>query len=173
MVAEKIERAQATPEETGEVLYYLVGSTTDEFLSELKTLEKIGLDEVDRDDLYIEMTILNMFIMINQYTHWEKDEKVYTQALDKMHFLLFHQLKELSNYDQDDIEELHGHIFARYDQYSDAIAVDQENNWLMALAGAFLDNLNDDLTDREASSKLLAKQVEKFYKAIPNMLKTI
>ncbi|HHV65601.1 MAG TPA: hypothetical protein GXX46_11140 [Peptococcaceae bacterium] len=172
-MADKVERQKATPQETGEVLYYLVGSETNDFLCDLETLEKIGLGKVDRDDLYIETAILNMFIMIKQYTRWERDEDIYNEALDRMHFLLFHQLKELSNYDEDDIEELHRHIFARYDQYSDAIETDPDNNWLKALAGSFLDNINDELEDREASCKILAKQVEKFYKAIPNMLNAI
>lgn len=169
-MAENKIRVKATPEETGGVLYYLVGSKTDEFLAEREILEKIGLGEVDRDDLYIEMTVLNMFIVINQYTHWEKDESVYTQALDKMHFLLFHQLKEYSNYDDDDIEQLHRHIFQRYDEYGDAIEENIDTHWLQALCGVFLDNLHDELEDREESSKILAKYVERFYKSVPNIL---
>lgn len=119
------------------------------------------------------MTILNMFIMINQYTHWEKDQKAYTKSLDKMHFLLFHQLKEYSNYDQDDIEQLHHHIFRRYDEYGDAIEENFDASWLEVLAEVFLENLTAETEDKENSIKNLAKYIEKFYKTIPNILNTL
>ncbi len=172
-MTEKTENIKVSAEETGGVLYYLVGSKTDEFLNDKEALERTRLNKVDRDDLYIEMTILNMFIMINQYTHWEKDQKAYTKSLDKMHFLLFHQLKEYSNYDQDDIEQLHHHIFRRYDEYGDAIEENFDASWLEVLAEVFLENLTAETEDKENSIKNLAKYIEKFYKTIPNILNTL
>lgn len=172
-MSEQMGKAKVSPKETGEVLFFLVGSKTDEFLNKKENLEKIGLGEVARDDLYIEMTITNMFVMIKQYTHWEKDEEAYSKALDQMHYLLFHQLKEYSNYDDDDIEQLHQHIFQRYDEYGDAIEEKCETNWLTVLSESSLNNLNDEIEDTESASKILAKYLDKFYKSIPNILNTM
>jgi len=158
-------------EEYGDVLHYLVGSKADEFLGEEETLQKLGLDRVNRDDLYLELTILNMFIMIKQYTRWEKNEDVYTKALDKMHFLLFHQLKEHSNYDDDDIEQLHAQTFKRYDAYSDAIQNSFEEHWSKTLSRAFLNNIDDEIED--VGTNLISKHIEKFYNSIPNFLNNI
>jgi len=158
-------------EDYGNVLHYLVGSKTDEFLMQEENLQKIGLSGIDRDALYLELTIVNMFIVIKQYTCWEKDEDVFTKALDQMHFLLFHQLKEYSNYDQDDIEQLHEQIFIKYDQYSDAIQNSDEDNWSKTLSRALLNNIDDEIEDTGVN--LIAKNIEKFYKSIPNILNTV
>ncbi len=168
-----MERTAVTPEETGGVLYYLVGSKTDEFLNEAEALEKLGLGKADRDDLYIETSILHMFVIIKQYTAWEIDELKYTKVLDQMHFLLFHQLKEYSNYDDDDVEQLQNHIFTRYDQYGDAIEQNFDTNWLQTLSENFLDNLNDEIEDKESAILLVSKYVDRFYKSIPNILKSM
>lgn len=169
-MAELKDRKTVTPEDYGNILHYLTGSKTDELLMEEETLEKIGLEGVDREDLYIEMTIVNMFIIIKQYTRWEKDEAFYTRALDQMHFMLFHQLKEYSNYDEDDIEQLHGQIFRRYDEYGRAI-VNGGENWSKVLSRTFLDNIDDEI--EEPGVAILAKSLEKFYNSIPNVLKSI
>lgn len=172
-MSEDVKKDKVSPEETGRVLYYLVGSKADEFLGDKETLEKIGLGEVDRDDFYIEMTILNMFLMVNQYTHWEKEESAYNKALDQMHFLLFHQLKEYSNYDEDDVEQLHQHIFRRYDEYGNAIEANFDSSWLKTLAEDFINKLTDELEDNQAAINVLGKYIEKFYKSIPNILNTL
>jgi len=170
-VLEQKVKGTVKAEEYGNVLHYLIGSKTDEFLSEEENLQKIGLSTIDRDDLYLELTIMNMFVMIKQYTHWEKDEDVYTKALDQMHFLLFHQLKEYSNYDNDDIEQLHEHIFRRYDEYSDAIQNSIEENWSKTLGRALLNNIDDEIENE--GTNLVAKYIEKFYNSIPNILNNI
>lgn len=171
MLTEQKVKETVKAEEYGDVLHYLVGSKADEFLMEEDNLLKIGLSGVNRDDLYLELTIMNMFIMVKQYTSWEKNEDVYTKALDKMHFLLFHQLKEYSNYDEDDIEQLHKQIFQRYGEYSDAIQNSDEDNWSKTLSRAFLNNIDDEIEDTGAN--LIAKNIEKFYKSIPNILNNI
>jgi hypothetical protein len=171
-LANETERSKVTPEETGGVLYYLVGSNTDELLNDKENIEKMGLEGADRDDLYIEMSILHMFLIIKQYTKWEKDETKYTKALDQMHFLLFHQLKEYSNYDEDDIEELHSHIFSRYDEYGDAIENNLDGSWVKVLAASFLDNMNDEM-DQQGAVIVLAKKMDRFYKSIPNILNSL
>lgn len=165
------QKEKVTPEEFGNVLHFLVGSKTDELLMEHETLQKIGLDQASRDDLYIELTIMNMFITIKQYTSWEKKEDVYAKALDQMHFLFFHQLKELSNYDEDDIERLHDHIFTRYDEYSDTIQNSAETNWSITLSRAFLDSIDDEIDDSQV--KLFAANIERFYNFIPSALNSI
>lgn len=167
---EQIDKRIVTPEEYGNILHYLAGSKADELLMEEETLEKVGLIGVDRDDLYIEMTIMNMFIIIKQYTSWERDEDTYTKALDQMHFLLFHQLKEYSNYDADDIEQLHSQIFRRYDEYGDSISNSGEH-WSKTLSRAFLYNIDDEIG--EPGVNLMAKSIERFYKSIPNVLNSI
>ena len=164
------EKRIVTPEEYGNILHYLAGSKTDELLMEDEMLEKIGLVGVDRDDLYIEMAIMNMFIIIKQYTCWEKNEATYTKALDQMHFLLFHQLKEYSNYDEDDIEQLHNQIFRRYEEYGDCI-FNSDEHWSKTLSRAFLDNIDDEI--EEPGINLLAKNIERFYKSIPHVLNSI
>ena len=112
-----------------------------------------------------------MFVIIKQYTRWEKNEEVYTKALDQMHFLFFHQLKEYSNYDEDDIEQLHELIFRRYDEYSNAIQNNIEDNWSKTLSRALLNNIDDEIED--IGSNIIAKNIEKFYQAIPNILNSI
>jgi len=166
-------RAGVSPEETGGVLYYLVGSKTDEFLNDIDTMEKLSLQNADRDDLYIETSILHMFIIIKQYTAWEKDEQKYTKALDQMHFLLFHQLKEYSNYDDDDVEALQEHIFKRYDEYGDAIENNYDSSWLNALTESFLDNIHDEIENKDRAIALMSKHVDRFYKSVPNILRSI
>lgn len=165
------EKAKVTPEDLGSVLHYLVGSKTDELIMEQETLQKIGHDEVNRDDLYIELTIMNMFIMIKQYTGWETNEDVYTKALDQMHFLFFHQLKEHSNYDEDDIERLHEEIFRRYDEYANTIRNSSDANWSKVLSRAFLDHIDDGIEETEVI--LLAKSIERYYNSIPNLLNSV
>jgi len=162
-----------SPEETGGVLYYLVGSKTDELLNDTGSLEKMGLQNVDREDLYLEITILHMFLVIKQYTAWERDEMKYTKALDQMHFLLFHQLKAYSNYDEDDVQELHRHIFERYAAYGDAIENDEDVTWLKVLAESFLENMNADMEENGAALALISKYAERFYKSIPNILRSM
>jgi len=160
-----------SPEETGGVLYYLVGSKTNELLNETDALEKMGLNDLDRDDLYIETAILHMFVTIKQYTSWEKEETKYTKALDQMHFLLFHQLKEYSNYDENDIEELHEYIFQRYNDYSDAIEQNFDTYWLTAIAESFFHKLKEAYPDN--AIKLLSQHIERFYRSVPNILKSM
>lgn len=162
-----------TPEETGGVLYYLVGSKTDEFLNEKDTMEKLSLQSADRDDLYIETSILHMFIVVKQYTALEQDEQKYTRALDQMHFLLFHQLKEYSNYHDDDVEALQEHIFKRYDEYGDAIENNYDSNWLTALTESFLENIHDEIENKDKAIALMSKHVDRFYKSVPNILRSI
>lgn len=164
------EKKRISPEETGGFLYYFVGSKTDELLNESEKLKRLGLAEVDRDDLYLEMAILNMFIMIKQYTNWEKDEEVYTKTLDHMHFMLFHQLKEYSNYDEDDIKLLHEHIFKRYSEYGEAIERNSNTKLLEVLCRIFLENLNDEINQLEEAINLLCEETVNFYQAIPSML---
>lgn len=172
-MSDSIGKDSITPQDMGGFLYYFVGSKTAEFLNNEEKLEQIGLAEVDRDDLYIETAIFNMFLMVKQYTGWEKDETTYTKALDQMHFMLFHQLKELSNYDQDDIEQLHSHIFRRYDEYGQTIQEHDEANWLVVLCRLFLENLHDDLEDMGRAVGLLAKEAVDFYQEIPKMLNSL
>ncbi|NLI92952.1 MAG: hypothetical protein GX434_12405 [Peptococcaceae bacterium] len=172
-LAEEKAKSFVSPEETGGVLFYLVGSKTDELLNEKETIEKMGLQDVDRDDLYIETTILHMFVVIKQYTGWEKDEVRYTKALDQMHFLLFHQLKEYSNYDEDDIEALHEHIFKRYDRYGDVIEQNYDSNWLTTIVECFLDDLKDEDEEKESAIVLMSKHIDRFYKSIPNILNSL
>jgi len=164
------DQKKTSPEEIGSVLHYLVGTRTYEFLNEQKNLERLGLESLPRDDLYIELTIINMFIMIKQFTAWEKNEDNYSKALDQMHFLLFHQLKEYSNYDKDDIEQLHEHVFSRYGKYGNDIH-NSEEKWSKALSKSFLDSVKNEFDEEGAN--LFARDIEKFYNSIPNLLRTI
>ncbi len=171
MVAEQNNKETVKAEEYGSVLHYLAGSKADEFLTEEETLKTIGLKDVNRGDLYIELTIMNMFVLIKQYISWEKNEEVYTKTLDQMHFLLFHQLKEYSNYDEDDIEQLHERIFQRYDQYSEEIQNSVGETWSKTLSRALINNIDDEIDDTGVN--IIAKNIEKFYQAIPNILNNI
>lgn len=173
MLTEEKARSAVSPEEIGGVLYYLTGSKTDELLNEKGSLEMIGLQDINRDDLYIETSILHMFVIIKQYINWEMDEVKYARALDQMHFLLFHQFKEYSNYDENDIEELHEHIFRRYNEFGDAIEQNYDLNWLTTIVESFLDNLNDDLENKQGAMTLMTKHLDRFYKSIPNILKNM
>lgn len=167
------EKTKAKPEEIGGFLYYLVGTRTDEFLNDEKQMAKMGLTETDKDYLNTELVILNMFIMIKQFTRWESNEEIYTRALDRMHFLLFHQLKEYSDYDSDDIEELHDHIFERYSEYGDIIQANRDNNWPEELGKAVLYNLNDEIDYDDRAISVITDYITKFYKSIPFLLNTI
>lgn len=166
-------RKNASAQEVAELLFYLVGSKTDELMNDDEFFSKLELKANGRDDAYIEMTIMNMFIVIKQYTSWEQDESKYAGTLDQMHFLWFHQLKQLSNYDEDDIEQLHATIFERYDDYSDYIEHNADASWKKSLAEAVLDNINDQAEQREQIIAELAGHFEKFYKSIPIMLRSL
>lgn len=164
------DQKKTSPEEIGSVLHYLVGTRTYEFLNEEKKLERLGLESLSREDLFIELTIINMFLMIKQFTAWEKNEENYSKSLDQMHFLLFHQLKEYSNYDENDIEQLHEHVFSRYNKYGNDIQ-NSEGTWSKALSRSFMDCVKNEFD--EESANLFAKDIEKFYQSIPNILRTL
>lgn len=137
-------------QEMGGILYQIVGEQTEELLGDKEKIELLGLENLDTNALNIELINLNMFILIKQFTQWESDEEIFTKALDRMHFLLFHQLREDLNYDSDDIEALHEHMFNRYSEYGNLVQLNKNNNWQTEVGRAFLENLDCASQDTEA-----------------------
>lgn len=134
-------KISVSPEKMGTVLFDLVLSRTEEFVTDKQMLNELGLGKTVVSQLNVEMIIVNMFLIIKQVTKWEADEEIYDKVLDQMHFLLFHQLKTSHFYSEKEIEDFHNYMFYRYSEYGDGIEKTGPK-WMPELGKAVLANMN-------------------------------
>lgn|GEM_PF-5395545 len=106
------------------------------------SLSDLGLEEADNNHIFIELMALNMFITINLFSNWVKDECIRNGILDGMHTAYYLTLKNGGKTDED-MKQLKDFLSQRYGQYGTITISHDNKEWLKELAKMALNYLHE------------------------------
>lgn len=158
-----------TPEQMAGLLSYMANSSTfDVMEGKGVSLNDLGLDKINQ--VYYELMILNMFILINLVSQWLNDECLRNGILDGMHSLYYTHLKENLNKTDEDLKVFRKYHSERYEQYRTIIETSNDKDWLRDLAKAALNNLHDEVYDDLTALMAMNSYISAQYQFTPIML---
>lgn len=161
-------KIKVNTEQMGEVLYCTAISRTKAFLEDDSVLEGVGLENEDRNYLFQELVIVNMFVLITVFERSEVSDRQRNEILDKMHALLFGDPFEVSN---KEVKAFLAYASQRYSEYNDATQSNREANWLRLLAKRVTNNLRREVVCDEIAVMNMAIELTSSFKFTPGLLK--
>ncbi|QLC85420.1 hypothetical protein [Priestia megaterium] len=133
-------KVRVTEEEMGEILFHLVRRSTLDFIEDERNL--VGLPEVSKEVLVIEIMALTMFIV----SEFSSDD-ITIKVLEQMHIHYYAALKEQTNSSDKAVEELHGLHTNIYEEYRNVLAEYRTGNYIEKLAIHAVKRLTEDVSE--------------------------
>jgi len=164
------EKIKVTSQQLGQVLFVFVLTTVTNSLKNKEVLEDLGVEKMDKNSLFREMIIINMFATIQQFQGMLNDGNLENEVLDYMHEAYYKNLIEQLNFSKEQVTEERFHVLKRYREYSGAMKEKKGPNWLWPLSDRMLNNLRHEETKDAIAMAYLTTIFSELMVVLPEMI---
>lgn len=165
----KKKKIKATTKELGETLSYFIFDLTMDFVKNDEKLSEMNLSNINKDKLFYETMIMNMFCVIESFNYINIASNTSYEILDVMNRDFVNKVCESEN-DYSKFDTVYNHIKNRYNEYNEIMKKYANENYLQQLSKALLYNIDETFNLDAIIIFEMANELAWVLKTIPDVI---